>query len=247
METLKAVYINEIFKLSKKKKITGAIIFSILSVIISAIGVYILNTFAGVKITGSSQFSIMLLGILGNTIFPLFTTFIAIDMFAGEFADNTIKITLTGPASRLNVFMGKVLAIATFIMGNLIFVLLLSVIASLLINRGISNPITIFIAYLMAFLPIFIYALVVVLISNVAKGPSSTFMFSVFIFLLFNGLSLIFPQINSFLFTSTFDWYRLVLGSYINFGKIFRIFLILLGYGTMLLAGSYYLFEKRDI
>ena len=247
METIKAVYINEIFKISKKKKITAALLFSILSVIISVIAVYSLKTFAGVKVTGSSQFSTMLLTIFSNFILPLFTVFITIDMFVGEFADNTIKITLTGPASRMNVFLGKILAIATFIMGNLIFVMLLSIIASLFINRGISNLLIIFISYFMAFLPIFIFALVVVLISNIARGTTSTFMFSVFIFILFNGLSLVFPQIKSLLFTSTFDWYRLIFGSYINFGKILRVFLILLGYGTMLMAGSYYLFEKRDI
>lgn len=247
METIKAVYINEIFKISKKKKITAALLFSVLSVIISVIAVYSLKTFAGVKVTGSSQFPTLILTIFNNFILPLFTIFITIDMFAGEFADNTIKITLTGPASRMNVFLGKILAIATFIMGNLIFVMLLSIIASLFMNRSISNLLTIFISYFMAFLPMFIFALVVVLISNIARGTTSTFMFSVFIFILFNGLSLVFPEMKTLLFTSTFNWYRLILGSYINFGKILRVFLILLGYGTMLMAGSYYLFEKRDI
>lgn len=99
----------------------------------------------------------------------------------------------------------------------------------------------------MAFMPIFIFALVVVLISNITRGTTSTFMLSIFILLMFNGLGLVFPQIKSFLFTSTFDWYRLILGSYINFSKILRIFLILLGYGIMLIAAGYYLFDKKDI
>lgn len=247
MEIFKAVYINEIFKISKKKKITAALIFSALSVIVSAIVVYSLNNFAGIRVTGSSEFSIMVLTILSYSIFPLFTTFICIDMFAGEFADHTIKFTLTGPASRIKVFLGKILAVATFIIGNLVFVMVLSVVASLFINRNIPNLFKILISYIMAFIPIFIFALVVVLISNITKGTTSAFMLSIFIFLVFNGLSLGFPQIKSFLFTSTFDWYRLILGSYINFSKIFRIFLILLGYGIMLITAGYYLFEKKDI
>lgn len=247
MEILKVVYINEIFKISKKKKITAALIFSVLSVIVAAIVVYSLNNFAGIRVTGSSEFSIMVLTILSYTLFPLFTTFICIDMFAGEFADHTIKFTLAGPASRLKVFVGKVLAIATFLIGNLVFVMFLSVVASLFINRNMPNLLNVLMSYIMAFMPIFIFALVVVLISNITRGTTSAFMFSIFAFLVFNGLDLVFPQIKSFLFTSTFDWYRLILGSYINFSKILRIFLILLGYGIMLIAAGYYLFEKKDI
>lgn len=247
MDILKSVYINEIFKISKKKKITGALVFSAISVIVAAIVVYSLNGFAGIQVTGSSEFSIMVLTILNYSLFPLFTTFVCIDMFSGEFADNTIKFTLTGPASRLKVFLGKILAIATFIIGNLLLVMVFSIIASLFINGNISNIFRILIAYAMAFFPIFTFGLIVVFICNITKGTTSAFMLSIFVFLLFNGLSIAFPQAKSFLFTSAFDWYILILGSYINFSKIFRIFLILLGYSIMLSSAGYYLFEKKEI
>lgn len=247
MQILKAVYINEMFKISKKKKITAVFIFTIISVIVASIVEYSLNNFAGIRITGSSEFSIMVLTILSYSLFPLFTAFVCIDLFAGEFTDNTIKFTLTGPASRVKVFLGKIIAIATFIIANLIFAMVLSVIVSLIKNCIIPNLLKILISYIMAFLPIFIFALVVVLISNITKGTTSTFMLSIFVFLVFNGLTLAFPQIKSYLFTSFFDWYRLILGSYINFSKIFRVFLILLGYGIMLFTAGYYLFERKDI
>ena len=247
METLKAVYINELFKISKRKKITVGLIFSVLSVMVLAMMVYLVNNFAGIRVTGSSEFSIMVLTILSYTLFPLFTAFICIDMFAGEFSDHTIKFTLTGPASRMKVFFGKILAAATFLMGNLAFVMVLSLISSWFINKSIPNILKVLVSYIMAFMPIFIFALVVVLISNMARGTTSTFMLSIALFLLLNGLSVFLPQIQSFLFTSTFNWYRLILGSYINYSKIFRIFLILLGYGIMLSAAGYYFFEKKDI
>jgi len=84
METLKAVYINEMFKISKKKKIAISLVFSLLSLIVGAIVVYYLNNFAGIRITGSSDFSIMVLTVLSYTLFPLFTAFICIDMFAAK-------------------------------------------------------------------------------------------------------------------------------------------------------------------
>lgn len=247
MENIKAVFINEIIKISKKKKITAALIFSLLTVIAAAIAEYFISNFAGIRVTGSSEFSIMILTILSYSLFPLFTAFICIDMFAGEFADDTIKFTLTGPASRFKVFLGKTFAAAAFIIFNLIFVMIISVVASLFINNFIPNLFKIIVSYIMAFLPIFIFALAVIMISNLARSTTGAFMLSIFIFLMFIGLGLAFPLIKSFLFTSSFDWYRLILGSYINYGKIFRIFLILFGYGIMLCASGYYLFEKKDI
>ena len=247
METLKAVYINEMFKISKKKKIAISLVFSLLSLIVGAIVVYYLNNFAGIRITGSSDFSIMVLTVLSYTLFPLFTAFICIDMFAGEFADSTIKLTLTGLALRFKVFLGKILAIATSIMANLIVVMILSLVVSIFIDGSVSNLVKIVLAYIMEFFPQLIFALVVVFLSNISKGTTSAFMLSILVFLVFNGLGMIFPNFKSFLFTSTFDWYTLILGGYINFSKILRVFLILLGYGIMLITASYYFFEKRDI
>ncbi len=247
MQTIKVVFINEMFKISKKKKIITALIFSVLSVITAAIVEYSLNNSVGIRVTGSSEFSIMILTILSYSLFPLFTAFVCIDMFAGEFAEHTIKFTLTGQASRIKVYLGKILAIAFFIICNLLLVMILSIVASLFINGNIPNLLKILISYIMSFFPIFIFALAVVFISNVTWGTISAFMLSIFVFLLFNGLNLAFPQIRSFLFTSSFDWYRLILGSYINYSKIFRVFLILFGYGIMLFTAGYYLFEKKDI
>lgn len=247
METLKAVYVNEMFKISKKKKIAVSLIFSFLSVIVIAIVVYFLNNFAGIRITGSSDFSIMVLTFLSYTLFPLFTAFICIDMFAGEFADGTIKFTLTRLAPRFKVFLGKILAIASFITANLIFVMMLSFVVSIFINSSMPNLMKIVLAYTMEFFPQLIFALVVVFLSNISKGTTSAFMLSILVFLVFNGLDMMFPNFKSFLYTSAFDWYTLILGSYINFGKILRVFLILLGYGIMLFTASYYSFEERDI
>ena len=247
MELLKAAYKNEIMKILNRKKPVILMALSVVFVLGAMSGVYLLNSFSGIRVTGSSEFSIMVLSILIYTLFPLFTIFICVDMFAGEFADQTIKITLTSPASRLKVFLSKILAAATLILGNLYFVMIISAISSAIINRNFPNLLRIFASYTMAFMPIFVFALVIALISIISKGTTSAFMISIFIFLLLNGLSLVFPNIKSFLFTSNFDWYRLVLGSYINFSKILRVLLILLGYSIMLTAGGCYLFERKDI
>ncbi len=247
MQTFKAVYINELYKISKKKKITVAIILSVLSIVSAAIIIYSLNNFAGIKVIGSSDFSLLVLSVLSYTLIPLFTAFVCIDMFSGEFNDQTIKLTLISPASRFKIFLGKVSAGGSFIIANLIFIMILSIIGSYFIKGMPINILKILLAYIVTFFPIFVLALTVIVIANIMKGTTSTFMLSILIFLLLNGLQIIFPNIKSFLFTSSFDWYRLFLGSYINYNKILRLAFILSGYSIMLFGTGYYLFEKKDI
>ena len=247
MSTLKAAYLNELYKISKKKVIIFASIFSILVVIIAGIIVYSVNNFIGIRITGCSEFSILVLSVLSYTLIPLFTAFVCIEMFSGEFVEQTIKITLTSPAPRLKVFTAKILAIATFIATNLIFVMLISFATSLFLNSTSLSIFKIMLAYISQFLPILVFALVVITIANLTKGTTSTFMLSVLVFLVFNGLGFAFPYFKSILFTSAFDWYRLFLGSYINIFKILRTFLILCGYGIMFFGIGFYLFDKKEV
>ena len=247
MSTLKAAYINELYKISKKKKIVLATIFSIIAVLIGGAVVYSLNRYSGIRITGSSEFSLLILQVLSYTLIPLFTAFVCIDMFGVEFVEQTMKLTLTSPASRLTVFFAKILAIASFIMANLLFIMFLAVVTSFFINGTSYNLFKILVSYLLEFFPIFIFALAVVAISNFAKGPTIAFMFSVLLFIVFNGLGIVFPYLKSFLFTSAFDWYKLFLGSYVNLNKIIRVFAILSGYGIMLFGIGLYLFDKREL
>lgn len=247
MWELKAAYINEIYKISKKKKLMVASIFSFIAVVAAAIIVYSLNHLAGIRVTGSSEFSILVLSVLSYTLIPLFTAFVCIDMFSGEFTEQTIKLTLTRPVSRVKVFLAKILAVASFIMADLLFIMILSVISSFLINGTSFSILKILLSYILEFIPLFVFSLVVILMCHITKGTTSAFMISVLVFLLFHGLGILFPYYKSFLFTSTFDWYKLFLGSYINVYKITRSFLILCGYSIMLFSLGYYLFDKKDI
>lgn len=247
MNELSAAYINELYKISKKKKITVAVILSALAVILAGVIVFTVHNYSGIRITGYAEFPTLVLSVLSYTLIPLFTAFVCIDMFGGEFVEQTIKITLTGPASRFKIFTAKVLAAATFIAANLLFVMIISVVVSLFINGTSLNLFKIIISYISEFFPIFVFALMVILICNITKGTVSAFMVSILLFLLLNGLGLAFSAYKSFLYTSAFDWYRLFLGSYINYQKIFRVFIILCGYGIMLSGLASYLFDKKEI
>jgi ABC-2 type transport system permease protein len=242
----KAAYINEIFKIAKKKKITVLCILSLLAALIGSAIVVGINNVSGIMLAGSGNFAIVVLSVMIYSLIPLFTAFICVDMFGGEFADNTMKFTLTCPASRVTVFIAKLMAAATFIMANLMFVMMISILVSVFFDASLSIHMIV-IAYVVSFLPLFMFAMTVSVVSCWVKGTTSAFMLCILLFLGFNFLEVWFPAVKSFFFTSTFGWYNLFMGDYINTGKILRIFLILLGYGVMLFGAGLALFERKDL
>ncbi len=247
MSSLKSAYCNELYKISKKKKIIVAAILSIAAILLAGVIVSSINNFMGIRVTGKTEFAIMVLSVLSRTLIPLFTAFICIDMFGGELADGTIKFTLTRPVTRLKVYLSKMLAVATFILANLLFVMVVSLIISLFVNGGNVGFLHVIVAYVASFFPLFVFALLVMLISNIVRGTTSAFMLTILVYLVFLGLQFGFSGYQSFFFTSMFDWYNLFLGSFINWQKIFRVLLIFAGFGLMLFGAGYYLFERKQI
>lgn len=248
MSNLTAAYLNELYKVSKKKKILVSALLSIVAVMLAALIVSSVNNFMGIRLAGAAGFFVLVLQVLNYTLIPLFTAFVCIDMFSGEFGgEHTIKMTLTRPVSRFKVFLSKVLAVATFIAANLIFVMLLSFLASFFIKGASVSFGNVLMMYAASFFPLMVFALMVILISNLARGSASAFMLSLVVFLASIALQTIFFKYESFFFTSAFGWYTYFWGNYINVAKIIRVFFMLLGYGLVFFSAGYYLFDRKDI
>ncbi|MBO8173143.1 MAG: ABC transporter permease [Bacillaceae bacterium] len=250
MAGFKTAFFNETVKLMKKKKIMAAAILSILAVIIGQVAVTAIKHGLGLRVVGSTEFPLVVLSVFTYTILPLFATFVAIDMFNGEFSSNTMKLTLTRPVSRFGVFSAKVLNVALFILANLMFVMILSLLAGLLFNpssAGLMGMIKVVLSYVVTFFPVFVFALFVVLLSNMIRGGLAVFFLSILIYIGLNFLGILFANYASFLITSMFEWYTLWISDQINFFKIFRQALIMAGLGTMLFSAGYYLFDHKEI
>ena len=241
MNALKTAYKNEMFKISKKKKIIVAMSLCIAAAV--GIGMIFsgINYLFGVKISAKGNFAMTMLPFLQYTLIPLFTAFICIDMFSGEYTNETIKLTLTRPVSRFKVYLSKVLAAATFIALFLLFALVLTTAISLFTDGFSLNVLKAVPAYIMAFVPLFIFALMVMIVSNFSRGSAGAFLLSIVIFIAFKVLEFVIPAYDSFLFTSHFDWYRLV-----SFYKIVRVFFIYLGYGILFFSFGCFLFERKS-
>ncbi len=247
MATLKAAYLNELYKISKKKKLFVAGILSVALIGIISLILLGINNLAGIGMTSKGEFALLILPFFEYTIIPLFTAFIAIDMFNGEFTNDTIKLTLTRPISRTKVYLSKVFACATFIGVFLLFTMLTAIVISLFSEFSLSSLIKIIIAYVSTFIPLFVFSLMVMFVSNFARGSASAFLISIVLFLAMKGLEFTLPTFQSFFYTAGFDWYKLFIGSYINLSKIIRLFFIFAGYTTVFLFSGISLFDRRSI
>lgn len=244
-----AAFINELIKLRKRKKLTAAIILSILAVIIGQGAITAIQLGLGLRVAGSTEFPLVVLSLFSHTVLPLFVTFIAIDMFNGEYANKTIKLTLTRPVSRFGVYSAKVLNLATFILANLMLIMLLSFFAGLLFNpvsTSLSTVMKVILAYMVTFLPLFVFSLIVVVLANLLHRGLTVFFVAILIYLCFHFLVLLLPRLSSLLVTSMFDWYSLWISHPLSGFKLLRLTMIQLGCGLMLFAAGYYLFDRKE-
>ncbi|WP_315121751.1 ABC transporter permease [uncultured Clostridium sp.] len=249
MVEFKAAVINEVEKLYKKKKILVAAIISLIFIVIGQLTITGLRSGFGLRGTSSMEFPILVLSMLVNSILPLFATFITIDSFSGEFSQNTMKIAITRPITRLKFFTAKIVAIMFFILINLLFVMIFSTIVGVIFNANsftLQGMMRIIISYIVTILPMMVLVLLVTVFTNILRSGIGVFFLSVLVFSVFKVMEVIFSQYSGILFTSMFRWYNLWIMSSFPFLKIFRQLMMMGSYGILLFTLGYYLFDKKD-
>lgn len=249
MVGFKAALINELEKLYKKKKVLVAAIVSLIFIIFGQFSIIGLRSGFGVRGVSGIDFPLLVLSVVVNTILPLFTALVTIDSFSGEFAQNTMKIALTRPITRLKFFTAKLTAVIIFVLVNLMFVMIFSTITGMIFNSSsftIQGIIKILISYLVTLIPMIVLSLVIILFTNILKSGISVFFISILIFIVFKALGIIFSSYSALFFTSMMDWYKLWIMNDISFLKILRQFMMMLSYAILLFTGAFYLFDKKD-
>jgi ABC-2 type transport system permease protein len=250
MESFKVTLINEIEKLYKKKKIIVAAILSFIIIILGQIAITFLKNSFGIRAVGSMEFPILVLSVVVNTIIPLFAALVTIDCFTGEFSQNTIKIALTRPVTRLKFFTAKIVAITLFILTNIIFVMIFSILAGIIFNANtftFTSIIRIFISYFVTILPLIVLVLFIAVLCNLLKSGVGVFFLSVLLFIGFKVLEVVFSQYSSIFFTSLLEWYELWIINKISILTIFRRLMFIVSYGIIFFISGFYLFDKKEI
>jgi len=250
MNSFKAAYFNELDKMYRKKKVVVLILLTLLAIAIGQVAVSGVRFQFGIRASGSAQFPILVLSVLINTLLPLFTVLMSIDIFSGEFSSNTMKISLLRPVSRFSLFTAKVAAIGSFILASLVLVVILATITGIVFNSSDNSILflaRVFLAYIVSALPILVFALLIVILSNIFKSGTSVFFLAILIFLGLKVISILYPQLSNILILPNFGWYNLFLSQSVDIVKVVNKFFVMAGYGIILFTAGFYLFDKKDI
>lgn len=249
MVEFKAALINEVEKLYKRKKILIAGIISLIFIIIGQLSMIVLRTGFGLRGVSSMEFPILVLSVVVNTILPLFTALVTIESFSGEFSQNTMKIALTRPISRLKFFTAKLTAIMLFILANLLFVMIFSILAGCIFNSNsftLKSVIKVILSYIVTLMPMVTLSVIIAFLTNIVRSGIGVFFLSIFAFVTFKGLGIIFYRYSGVFITSMMNWYTLYLMDTIPTFKIFLQFMMMLSYGIIFFTAGYYIFDKKE-
>ena len=247
MQSFKASFTNELEKIWKRKKFVAAAIISLFTIVLGQIIVVLIRKFSGINLAGGANFPLLVLSIFSHTFIPLFGIFVAADLFSGEISSNTLKLSLSRPVSRFKIFSSKVSALGVFVLFHLFFSMLTALISTVIVSGMNIDFLTIIVAYLVSFFPVFIFVLVAVLLSNLLKSPTSVFMLSIVSFLVLWALGILFSSYSSFFIIPLFNWYTFFTGSFVNLAKVVRTIIIILSMGGLLFSAGYFIFEKRSV
>jgi len=203
----------------------------------------------GLRVVSSTEFPILVLSVVVNTILPLFTALVTIESFSGEFSQNTMKIALTRPISRLKFYTAKLTAIMLFILANLLFVMIFSMLAGYFFNSNSFTTVSvlkILLSYTVTLMPMAIFSIIIIFFANIIRSGIGVFFLSIFVFVIFKGLGIIFYRYSGVFFTSMMSWYTLFVMDTIPTFKIFLQFMMMLSYGIIFFTAGYYIFDKKD-
>ena len=250
MNKFQAVVGNEVEKLYRQRK---AVVFLILTALIplAAAALFsVLQNRLGIFAVSPAGFPTLVLSLMAGLILPLFIFTLTADIFAGELADRTMKITLLRPVSRWKVYAGKNAAIALFSGLTLLVSFVFAMVGGLFLLGGaglIRGVPQAALAYLVTWLPMLALGIIAAFFSQFFKQSSGALLANIFIYLLGKGLPFVSSavgRLTPYFYTS---WYVGWLGQTAGFGRLLQVLIILIAYSIMFLGAGFYFFDRREL
>lgn len=248
MNNLKANIMNEVQKLFLKKKIAVLLIITAIICFLSAFFISSIQAKLVFVAIDSISFPLMTLTIFTNIFLPLFIFMAVAELFSGEVGDKSLKLVLIRPISRLKIFISKNLAIATYIIINLMVIFIVSMLSSILLNGKSSFSIPhIMFAYFIDLVPAVVLALFASFIAQFFKSSSGAIITCILCFIGIKALSLFSSGLNNMVFTSYLNWYSIwSTGQFSFLGTINTLFMVV-SYGVIFFTAGYYFFDKKEV
>lgn len=250
MSNIYANTLNELEKIFLRKKNIVFLLITALIPVGAALSFNMLQSRLGIFAINSNSFSILMLGLFTSILFPLLIFSVVAELFSGELGDRTMKITLTRPITRFNVYLSKLVSIYIFTGINLGLVFVDSSVSGFFLKDSgttINSFLQGLLAYIISLVPLFYLIVMATFVAQFFRSSGGAIITCVFVYIAAKLLPFLFPILGKISPFSYNDWYVTWLGNSIGLGRQLNILMLILSYTLIFLAAGYYFFDKRDI
>lgn len=254
---------NELYKIFARKKIYIFVGVLFLMVLLTGLSTSVTNNIGGdsslaVVFTGQA-FPATLLGSLITFVLPIMVVMLVADSLTGEYAEGSLKLTLTRKVSRNKLFLAKVLSISIVLMVLLLFVMVSGYIigtiifgfgnnfaikgAALSIGGGIFF--TIFI-YALSVVPLMVFGLIIFFFAIIFSNEGTVISIGIGLLLLLSLLGQVFFDLTPFLVNTYFSLYSVYTSGSDILSMTFGILVMLLE-GIIFYIVDSLILNKKDL
>lgn len=248
MGSLLASWHNELEKLWVRKRTKVILGLTVLVPILITLMMGLLGRAVGLNAALGGQVSALTLNLFTGILLPLFLFMSAVDLFTGETAARTMKLTLTRPVTRAKLFASKMLALGSAAAALLVVAWLVASICGLWFSAG--DPLKEWgesaLAYAVSLLPMIAVCLVAVWIALFFTNSAAALGCIMLVYVAAKLLPVVYPPLAVWSLYSYTDWHALWAGGGAPAGKLLQSFVILLAYSMMAYVGSVTTFERKS-
>ncbi|GFP74594.1 ABC transporter permease [Clostridium fungisolvens] len=247
MSNLGANIINEIQKLFLKKR---TVIFLIVTALISFLSAFFISAIQSklvfISLTAES-FPLIILSIITNAFIPLFIFMLAAEVFSGETADKTMKLVITRPISRFKIFLSKNIAIAVYVVINLVAVLFVTLLAVAVFRfSSIGNVPHIIFSYIIDIVPALVLVTFASCVVQFFKSSNGALISCILTFIGIKVLAVFIKGVNNSVFTTYLNWYTQWSTGGAKLLTHINLLFMLIAYGIIFFTCGFYLFDKKE-
>ena len=247
MSSFNAAYRGEVKKIFWRTKY---IVFLIIGVAICLIWAGLGSLISGVAVrVAGMPINIMptpmgIFPLFAQMLIPLLIFMSASDLLTAE--SGVMKAVIGRPVERWKLYLGKMLAIMSYVTVYLATIFVASAILGASRLTGVSELTEALLAYALTLLPLMVLTLFAGLVALFGRSPALTMLILIGSFILMRILPIAASIFGELLFSSYIGWHRIWIGVRPSAIRLVHMFSIVVGYGIVFFTAGSLVFERKE-
>jgi ABC-2 type transport system permease protein len=239
----------EFKKITSRKKFTFGLVFEAGVIVLIMLALNFANTKiqdnASILLTIPDIYPLALIA-YSSVVLPLKIFALTSDLISHEWGSQTIKNILLRPATRFNIYIGKVLAIFIYAALNLFIIFGVCLVLSLIFQTKAQNHFESFFSYFFTLLPISVVISFSAFISGLTKSSIASMVILVATYVGMSAASLISSAFSAVAFTNYLGFHKFLFAG-VPFFNALNAALLLASSGVAFFIFGFLLFNNRDV